>query len=308
MGDSAFVLNVDKALASLIWNTIKDCAEVKGLVSSEKQISFASPKKCEADNSKKLSVFLYSITENASARNEAANVDTSGKPCAQVFFTLHYIVTPCTGNEENDHLLLGKTMQTLANSPVLPNIRDDSAVVARLDSLSVAELSSLWSALGTPIKPCACYTVAPLGIKCSNELVVTTKPVSTPSTPQAATEVNRTLELYQVVHKTFVEQADGWKKRNLFQKQWVFQDFKKITDMTVEEMLSALNSLGDKLELHLSTSQYIKPLNILARFYEHQLKQLKSFERFSAKQKENLDMITQWIKDVKALIDALSSS
>ena len=30
-------------------------------------------------------------------------------------------------------------------------------------------------------------------------------------------------------------------------KQWVFQDFQKNTGMTVEEMQSMLNSLGDKL-------------------------------------------------------------
>jgi hypothetical protein len=77
------------------------------------------------------------------------------------------------------------------------------------------------------------------------------------------TPPNRTVELYQAVLKTFVEQSDGWKKRNLLQKQYVFQDFKKNTDMSVEEMLTALNSLGDKLELHLSTSQFIKPLNAM---------------------------------------------
>ena len=44
-------------------------------------------------------------------------------------------------------------------------------------------------------------------------------------------------------------------------KQWLQQNFKKNTNMSVEEMLSALNSLGDKLEQHGSTAQFIKPLN-----------------------------------------------
>ena len=33
-------------------------------------------------------------------------------------------------------------------------------------------------------------------------------------------------------------------------KQWLQQNFKKNTNMSVEEMLNALNNLGDKLEQH----------------------------------------------------------
>ena len=67
-------------------------------------------------------------------------------------------------------------------------------------------------------------------------------------------------------------------------KQWVFQNFKKNTDMTVEEMLITLNNLGDKLEQHGSTAQFIKPLNLLAGYYKHQLDQLKGLQKVSHKQ------------------------
>ena len=37
---------------------------------------------------------------------------------------------------------------------------------------------------------------------------------------------------------------------NMFVKQWIFQDFQKNTEMTLDEMLTAFNSLGNKLEQH----------------------------------------------------------
>ena len=305
MDDCAFILTVDKALANLIWNGVKDDPKTQALVSSEKQISFASPKTCEA-GSKKLSVFLYSILEDAANRNRAPAVDSSGKRIAQASFALRYLVTPCTGNEESDHLLLGKIIQIFANSPVLVGSAtgNGSELTVKLDSPSLLDQNSLWTALGTPLKPCASYTVSPVSINCvlgaqeETEIAV--------NVPQAATNTNRTFEFYQAVLKTFVQQSDDWKK-NFLKKQYVHQDFKKNTEMSVDEMLTALNSLGDKLELHLSTKQFIKPLNALAAYYEHQREGLKGFEKISKKQQGTLEMIAGWTRDVKALVEALSA-
>jgi hypothetical protein len=304
--EDTFTSNVDKALAQLIWNGIKNDAKAQALISSEKQISLGSPKNCEGDGSKKVSVFLYNIVQDSTVRNRPPAVGPSGRPCVQEFFILRYLVTPCTGNTETDHLLLGKIIQIFAQSPVFVDGQNaDSEAVIRLEALSLTDLSSLWTALGSPLKPCVCYTVSPVAITCSGEVQERAKVQV--SSPQTATDVNRTLELYKAVMKTFVEQSDGWKKRNLFQKQWVYQDFKKTTDMSVEEMTTTLNSLGDKLELHLATSQFIKPLNLLIVFYEHQLEQLKGFEKISKKQGENVELISVWIAEVKALVEALSS-
>ena len=106
--------------------------------------------------------------------------------------------------------------------------------------------------------------------------------------------------------KTFVEQSGGWKSRNIFQRQWILRDFKKNTEMSVDEMLTILKELGDKLELHMSTAQFIDPLNRLAAYYEHQQELLKGFEKIQKKQAENLEIIAGWIRDVKALLEALN--
>ncbi len=304
--EDAFTSNMDKALTQLIWSSLKNDAQTQAIITSEKQISLGSPKTCEGDNSKKLSVFLCCITEDPTGNARPPTVGPSGQSCVQQFLSLRYLVTPCTGKDETDHLLLAKVIQTFAQSPVIVDqVNPNSKVTMHLEPLSWADLSNLWAALGTPLKLCACYSVSPIAIKCSNEVVTR---VATPSNSSAtAVDYDRVLELYKAVSKTFTEQSEGWKKRNLFQKQWVYQDFKKNTEMSVEEMTTAINSLGDKLELHLSTSQFIKPLNLLAVFYEHQLEQIKEFKKISKKQEENVEMISVWIAEVKALIEALSS-
>jgi NAD(P)-dependent dehydrogenase (short-subunit alcohol dehydrogenase family) len=127
-------------------------------------------------------------------------------------------------------------------------------------------------------------------------------------TAETATQpanAKRALELYQPVIKTFMEQSDGWKSRNIFQRQWVLRDFKKNTGMSVDEMLAALKNLGDRLEMQMPTSQCMENLTKLVAYYEHQKELLKGFEKISKKQQENFEIIDGWIRDVKALLAAL---
>jgi hypothetical protein len=47
MSDYSFIQNADKALADIVWNSIKQEPKVTEIVSSEEQISFSSPKTSE---------------------------------------------------------------------------------------------------------------------------------------------------------------------------------------------------------------------------------------------------------------------
>jgi NAD(P)-dependent dehydrogenase (short-subunit alcohol dehydrogenase family) len=126
-----------------------------------------------------------------------------------------------------------------------------------------------------------------------------------PKAETKSTDMKVASDLYQSVLKTYVEQSEGWKSRNIFQKQWILRDFKKNTGMSSDEMLAILKEIGKKLEMHSPTTQLIDPLNRLAGFYEHQQELLKGFEKNQKKLQENLDIIASWIQDVKALIEAL---
>lgn len=91
-------------------------------------------------------------------------------------------------------------------------------------------------------------------------------------------------------------------------KQWLLRDFKKNTDITVEEMQTALNNLGSKIEQHGSTAQSINHLNRLAGYYQHQLSELKGLHKITHGQRENIEMISAWIKEVEDLVDALGGN
>ena len=106
--------------------------------------------------------------------------------------------------------------------------------------------------------------------------------------------------------KNFMEQSEGWKKRNLFERQWVSRDFKKNTGSSIDEMQSTLKALGEVLKNPQFTAEYIASLNSLAAYYSHQQDQLKGFEKDPNKLEVNLKIIDGWIKDVKELIQALS--
>jgi hypothetical protein len=306
MSQKAFISNADKALANLIWNGIENESTVKNIISSQEQISFSSPKAINTQRTRKLSIYLYNITEEKAARNMPPTVDDSRKKTNHMTFALRYLVTPSTGNDKDDHALLEKIIHVLLATP--PNISSDEEnnveLRVKIDSLSLDELSKLWIALGAPFRLSVSLTVFSAEPQYDAQTQATNLIVA-PQTP--ALDTKHVTQLYQAVLKAFTEQSNGWRNRNVLFKQWVLQDFKKTTDMTVEEMLTTLNNLGDKLEQHGSTTQFIKPLNLLARYYEHQLDQLKGMQKVLHNQRENLETITTWIKDIKALLEALGS-
>ncbi|MGA3111597.1 MAG: SDR family oxidoreductase [Candidatus Bathyarchaeia archaeon] len=113
-------------------------------------------------------------------------------------------------------------------------------------------------------------------------------------------------ELYQSVMATYAEQSEGWKRRNLFERQWVSRDFKKNMGLSIDEMLTTIRALGNNLETNTSTAEFIEPLKRLGAYYEHQQEQLKGFEKDPNKLKQNLMIIDGWILDVELLAKALS--
>ncbi len=304
MGQKAFISDADLALANFIWNGIKNGPAAKNMVSSQEQISFSSPKATSAHGNRKLSIFLYNITEETAKRNMSSTIDCSNKNTES--FALRYIITPLTGNDKDDHALLEEIIHLFLATQLLVSSDDENkgGLTVKMDSLSLEELSKLWNALGSPLRLSISLTVSPAVPRYSSQAQVTRDAVAS---QKSEPDTEHVVQLYQAVLKTFTEQSTGWKKRNMVVKQWLLQNFEKNTDMTVEEMLTALNNLGDKLGQHGSTAQFIKPLNMLAGYYQLQLDQLKGMQKVSHGQRENLEAINMWIKDVKTLVEALGS-
>lgn len=297
MTDKQNLLDVSKALAAQLWNALKDDLAINTIVTSEDQITFSSPKTALAAK-KKLAIYLYSITPDQPQKNTPQTTLAGGK-IVQAPFIARYLITSCTGNAENDLLLLGKTLQTLLDTPVITtNLAETGSnmLTVTLDSLSMDDLGNLWAALGEPLKPSLSVTLA-FGVEASTQQTV--------SAPALAANL-RVMELYRTVFDTFEQQVTDWKNRNLFQKQFVQSDFAKNTGMTVEAMRGELKDLGLRLETNRPLESSMEALKRLQEFYQHQLDMLKGFEKMQKKRQEGIDLVVKWKNDVTALIDAIN--
>jgi NAD(P)-dependent dehydrogenase (short-subunit alcohol dehydrogenase family) len=133
------------------------------------------------------------------------------------------------------------------------------------------------------------------------------KPIQkTEGQTEKPTEKRSKMELFQSVLKIYSEQSEGWKKRNLFERQWVARDFKKSTGLSIDEMLTTVKALGNSMKAGTSTAEYIEPIRKLSDYYVHQQEQLRGFEKNPEKLSTNVQIIENWVVDVKALIQALS--
>jgi len=112
-------------------------------------------------------------------------------------------------------------------------------------------------------------------------------------------------ELLVQVIRTYAEQSKGWKDRNLFQRQWVFRDFKKQTGMSVEEMGAELASIAKSVKTGRASKESVENLSRLSSYYKHQQELLQGFEKNPKKLEENMNEIQGWIDEVQALIASL---
>jgi len=113
--------------------------------------------------------------------------------------------------------------------------------------------------------------------------------------------------LLDKVARTYQEQSKGWKERNVFQRQWVFRDFKKQTGMSVDEMAAELASIAKSLKGGKVPSRAIDTLNKLGAFYKHQEALLRGFEKNPEKLENGLKAIRTWIDEIQAAIEAEES-
>jgi hypothetical protein len=179
MGDYTAIAEVGATLEKLLWYNIKDDATARSIVKSEDQITLSSPE--EAESNKKLSLFLYQITENAYLRNQEAQAVNSTKlNYPPLSLSLFYLVTPLTQNSENDHIILGKVMQIFYDNAILSGSMLHENLVGEelrliLTPLPVDELNKIWGVIAKSksYKLSVCYEVTPVRIESMREREVT---------------------------------------------------------------------------------------------------------------------------------------
>lgn len=121
--------------------------------------------------------------------------------------------------------------------------------------------------------------------------------------PNPAADLAAALALCRQVTATLREQSLGWSKRSLFERQWMFHDFKKNAGMPVEQWLQALSSLETALEAGDWDAVHKQklPAGTLARYYRHMMQLAQGYEKNPAKREEQARLMQSWVDEAEAL-------
>ncbi len=108
-------------------------------------------------------------------------------------------------------------------------------------------------------------------------------------------------EAFAKIVKTFEEQYSGWRAMNLFERQWVFRDFKKSMGQSAEQALETLKMAGESIKNHdyQLTSSEKAFFEKLKNYWKHQLKLLQGYEKNKNKLEEHSRIINEWITDIE---------
>ncbi len=108
--------------------------------------------------------------------------------------------------------------------------------------------------------------------------------------------------------RIFREQMDGWKSRNVFERQWVLRDFKKTVGESAEQFETKIN----QIEAAVSDGHHFgalpgfkKDFLRLHSYYQHQYDLLQGYEKNPQKLKEHSEIMEDWMSILQKIIEAV---
>ena len=155
MGDYTVLAEVGESLVSVLWEEIQADPQVNSLIDNENSISLDSPFDLQDNDSVKLSIYLYRITENPTTKNQVPAQGNGGRlRKAPLTLDLHYLVTPLVGTVGDQQIILGKVMQVLYDRSILQGADLTGSLAASGDELRVIlnpvaleETTRVWQAM-----------------------------------------------------------------------------------------------------------------------------------------------------------------
>jgi NAD(P)-dependent dehydrogenase (short-subunit alcohol dehydrogenase family) len=111
------------------------------------------------------------------------------------------------------------------------------------------------------------------------------------------------LEMTRKVKNVLMEQTSGWKKRSIFEQQWLIRSFKKYAGMSVEEWLDTLDRLEKAAGDHSSENMAAvhAPVKALAAYHAFMYETGKGFIKDPVEREKNLAIVQGWQEDAEAL-------
>lgn len=172
MSDYTVVKAVSETLKNLVWSMVQHEAEISFMLGDdEENICLDPPFLLLGDDNRPenscLSIYLYRILENGDMKNRPLERQINGlleyPPLA---LNLYYLITPLTGSVENDQMLLARTMQIFYDHAILTGSELESPLQDNmeelriaLDSLSIEDITRIWSGFLRPFYLSVCYEV-----------------------------------------------------------------------------------------------------------------------------------------------------
>ena len=153
-----------EGMRRLLWNSFSADPVTRPLVGTEDAIVFLNPTATAQDSARRLSLWLYHISEDEHVKNTPAVRLADGTfRVAPLALDLYYLLTPFATASEADHLLLGRAMQTFHDASTVRIIDSLAAVNEELRITlfrrSLDEISQVWQALREPYRLSVCYQV-----------------------------------------------------------------------------------------------------------------------------------------------------
>ncbi len=107
------------------------------------------------------------------------------------------------------------------------------------------------------------------------------------------------------IEKTFNEQYDGWKKRNIFERQWMLRDFKKQVGRSADEVLNLLTTYVSacKNKKYDDMQGMYKLLVALRTYYVHQFELMQGYIKDQKTKDEYAVSIKGWIENIDNLLN-----
>ena len=120
-------------------------------------------------------------------------------------------------------------------------------------------------------------------------------------------ELAQVLTLCHKIRTTLLEQAKRWKKRSLFEGQWIIRDFKRHAGMPIEQWLNILERLEHNAEVRNLTGLANKPAPIgtLVSYYAHLQELAKISIKDSGQLEEQLQIVQGWQDETEKLGELL---
>jgi len=154
-----------EGLRKVLWTAFAADPVTLPLVGTEDAIVFLNPTETAKDSARRLSMWLYHVSEDEHVKNTPAVRLTDGSfRLAPLALDLYYLLTPFAASGEADHLLLGRAMQTFHDTSTvritdgLPGGVNEDLRIA-LFRRTLDEISQVWQALREPYRLSVCYEI-----------------------------------------------------------------------------------------------------------------------------------------------------